>query len=131
MMTRIRFVAALFALVALSIAGVGGLWASTCAGDVDSDTASAAASMAGGCGAEMASMMTGNGSEDTKSPDPEGPHCPMAPAASSGACSTVATVPAEAPDFSALSPESAIVPLSASQTRDLLLVSAFFRPPRA
>ncbi|HEV2150076.1 MAG TPA: hypothetical protein VGR37_21950 [Longimicrobiaceae bacterium] len=131
MMTRIRVFAALFALIALSLAGAGALSASTCASGMDSGMVSAAASMMDGCGVEMAPMTDADRSEDTKPTHPEGPQCPMAPAAASGACSTVATVPAEAPDFSALSPESAIVPLSASQTRDLLLVSAFFRPPRA
>lgn len=131
MMNRIRIFAALFALIAFSLAGAGALWASTCASGMNSGTASAAASMMDGCGVGMAPMMDAERSEDTQPTQPEGPQCPMAPAASSGACSTQATVPAEAPDFSALSPENAIVPLSASQTRDLLLVTAFFRPPRA
>ena len=130
-MNRIRVFAALFALIALSLAGVGGLWASTCAPDVDSGTASAAASLMDGCGGEMASMMNVDRPEDTKSTQPEGPQCPMAPVASSGACTTVATVPSEAADFSVLSLENVIVPLSPDQTRDLLLSSAFFRPPRA
>lgn len=129
MMIRIRVFAALFALIALSLAGAGALWASACASN--SGTAAAPVSTTEGCGEAMASMMEADGSEDSKSTHPEGPQCPMAPVASSGACSTVATVPAEAPDLSAFSPENAIVPLSAEQTRDLLLVSAFFRPPRA
>ncbi|MEW5926082.1 MAG: hypothetical protein AB1941_01215 [Gemmatimonadota bacterium] len=131
MMTRIRLFAALFALIALSLAGAGALWASTCASGMDSGTVSAADSMADDRGVEMAPMMDADRSEDTQPTHPEGPQCPMASAAASGVCSTVATVPAEAPDFTALLPEGAIVPLSASQTRDLLLVSAFFRPPRA
>lgn len=131
MMTRIRFFAALSALIALSLTGAGALWASACAPGMDPGTASTAASMMGGCAAEVASNMDANGPADTESAHPEGPQCPMAPAASSGTCSGVVTIPADAPDFSVLSPESAIVPFSASQTRDLLLVSAFFRPPRA
>lgn len=131
MMTRIRFFAALCALIALSLTGAGALWASACVPEMNSEKASTAASMMGGCAAETPSTVDADGSGDTQSTHPDGPQCPMAPVASTGACVSVATVPAEAPDFSALSPGSAIVPLSASQTRDLLLVSAFFRPPRA
>lgn len=131
MMSRIRVVAALCALLALSFAWVEGAWASICAGGMDMEATSAVSAMVDGSEAMPMRDMNGSGPVLPDPDSPQAPHCPFAPLAAAGSCLTTASLPAATLDYSVLSPEGAVLPVSRNQTRHLLLVSSFFRPPRA
>jgi hypothetical protein len=125
MRSRFRFVAALLVLVTLSFTVAEGVWASTCMPGMGMARGTA---MAVGAGAGHAEGVDSSGSPNQHSD--QLPHCPLAPAA--GACIALATsLPAHAPESLAPSPEGAPAVVSSNDARPVLLVFAFFRPPRA
>lgn len=130
MKLRFRVLAALFALIALSISTVGGVWASTCALGMGTEMASmdAAAPDAGCPAATVGSHADGSGTDPSR---PDAPHCPFVPAGAAGSCALAASLPAGSFASLAPSPEGALLTVSPDNARDLLLASAFFRPPRA
>ncbi|MBW3655810.1 MAG: hypothetical protein KY444_06865 [Gemmatimonadetes bacterium] len=129
MKLRFRVLAALLALFALSLTWVQAGWASTCAPGAES-TAEASAE-AGGAASDCATDMGMSHSDDPRSGhgEPDAPACPFGPMTASGCVAP--SLPAHTPVAVAPSPEGAVLVGSADSTRDRLLSSAFFRPPRA
>jgi hypothetical protein len=133
MKPRFRFLAALFALVALSLSLAEGVWASTCAPGMGMDSAAMAsmdvASHEVDCPAATIGSHTDRSGTDRNQTDV--PHCPFVPAWVAGSCAVAASLPAGS--FASLSPsaEGALLAVAPDDARDILLVSAFFRPPRA
>jgi hypothetical protein len=119
-----RPVAAWLILLSLSLTVAEGVWASTCM---------AGMGMARNTAMTMGAAGHPEGVDDCGSPDQHSeqlPHCPFAPA--SGSCIALATsLPAHAPESFAPSPGGAPAIVSSNDARPVLLVFAFFRPPRA
>lgn len=80
--------------------------------------------------ADCSDAMIASSTDGSKAPHehPAGPDCPLAIAA--GSCAAAATLPAPAPEALVPSPEGTLLTISPDYTRDLLLVSALFHPPR-
>lgn len=133
MKLRFRFLAALFALVALSISTVGGVWASMCAPGMGMDSAAMAsmgvASHEADCPAATVGSHTDRSGTDRNHTD--APRCPFVPAGATGSCAVATSLPAGS--FASLAPsaEGALLAAAPENSRDTLLVSALFRPPRA
>ena len=135
MNSRFRHLAALFALIALIalIAGaVQGLWASTCLMEMPVITAvsTEAAASSGFCTHGMSAVEDRAGSsQDDSRPDES--RCPFMPMGTAGSCGVITALPAES-SF-ALEPSSpeALHSRLPNGARDLLLATAFFRPPIA
>lgn len=127
---RFRALAALIALIALTLSVAEGVWASTCRPGMELDTAlEVEAPSAADC---VMDMPTQSDESEGETPDrPMPPSCPFAAANPAGSCAVAASHPAASPLDLAPLPEGALLVLSADRTRNLLLVSAFFRPPRA
>ena len=128
MQIRFRSMAALVALLTLSLFWAESIWASMCPPDMEM----------GGPAAVMGEMGQPEGSCPMGAPTPErsddgpskAPHCPFVPA---GASSCTVGVPfvanvrlADAP-----SGEHALLLASSDHAKDLLLAIALFHPPRA
>ncbi len=132
MKLRFRFLAALFALIGLLAFVVEGAWASSCLEAAEMEMAAAPAI---GAVAPGASCMVGmalphaDAPSETQSDGSQAPHCPLTVAA--GSCAGALSLPSESAVSLAPSPEGADLVISPDQARDLLLASAFFRPPRA
>ncbi len=131
MKLRFRFLAALFALLGLLAFVVEGAWASSCPEAAEMEMpAPAVGAIAPGasCMAGMA-LPHADAPADTQDDGSQVPHCPLGVAA--GSCTGAVSLPAESAVSLAPSPEGADLVISPDQARDLLLASAFFRPPRA
>jgi hypothetical protein len=126
---RIRFLAALLALFALSAYIGEGVWASTCppgmetAATTDGDPPEAGA---------HAGMRHGPApsSGDADPPGPDAPPCPLGMAGAGSSC-VAAPLPAVATTLAHAARAHAATPLFLDSTHDRLLVAAHFRPPRA
>lgn len=130
MRSRFRVMAALFALLALTLSFAEGVSASTCMPGMDMgmDSSAEAAAASG----RMDEMTTPGRNSGDESPDrPAPPHCPFAPVSTPGSCVVAASLPATSSVDLAPSPEGALLVSPPEQTRDLLLVSTLFHPPRA
>ncbi len=131
MESRFRSAAALFALIALTLSFAEGVWASTC---MPSSEMTMASSMADPMQAGDDCMM--NTSAPTDDPADQTPqhstpsHCPVAPLSTAGTCVVAASLPGSSPLDLATFSEDAHLTLSLDQTRDLLLVSVLFHPPK-
>lgn len=129
-MSRFRLVAALLTLLTLSLTVVEGVWASTCVPGMETGGAPAAATMHDGhmdMGAPSGSERAEDAGTETGSPTM--PRCPLAPASGSCVALTV-SLPAHVPDSFVPSPTGVLLLTAPVQSRDLLVASAFFRPPR-
>lgn len=133
MKLRFRFLAALFALVALSLSTVGGVWAS-CAAEMEAETGAVSSldaadpgttCMAGTGMSRAGDSVQGDGSHSGA------PHCPTMPMGATGACGAALALPADSSPEIGLSILEARLSLSPDDTRDLLLAAHFFRPPIA
>ncbi len=133
MKLRSRVLAALFALFALSLSWVQGVWASTCEPGMGVESTLSVPAEAGGMEMDCPTRMGMSHSEaPTESQDQrDSPHCPFGPMAASGGCAVAPLMPVHAPVSVAPSPEGALLAVSPGPMRDLLSVFAFFRPPRA
>jgi hypothetical protein len=134
MRSRFRLVAALLALFSLSLTVAEGVWASTCMPGMgmggEPATATAPAAHAAGMAMQAPAGAESAHGLGTDSGSSQAPPCPLAPAP--GACIALATsLPAHAPESLAPSPEGAPAVVSSDDVRPVLLVFAFFRPPRA
>jgi hypothetical protein len=132
MNSRIRHVAALFALIALTIGTVQGLWASTCLMEMPVATTASteAAAPSGVCTHGMSAISDGI----SPSQDDGGtgaPHCPFMPMGVAGSCGAVMAFPAGSSLSLEPSSPEALLPRFPNEARDLLLAAAFFRPPIA
>lgn len=134
MKSHFRFFAALFALIAFTAFLAEGLWASTCYTEMGSGAFTTSSmegeAPSGACAAGMI-MPSTDESGDTDGSHSGVPHCPLIPVGATGSCTGVVSLPAGPLDDLAPSPEGALLSLAPDQARDLLLVAAFFHPPRA
>lgn len=130
MRSRFRVLAALCALIALTLSFGEGVWASMCMPAMEMGEAPAAEmSDASDRMMDMASQGVHTGGETPDGPEP--PHCPFAPVSTAGTCVAAASLPAASPIELVPSLEGALLVVAPEQKRDLLLVSALFHPPRA
>jgi hypothetical protein len=131
MRSRLRSLAALLALCALSLSMTGSAWAAMCA--ADAPAASAAAGGHGdahGHGHHGAAPAPASHGEHRRSGEGEAPTCPlMAPGAAGSCLGTFVGAAATARSASA-DPETHDFPLPRG-TRSLLDASPPFRPPEA
>lgn len=119
---------ALLALTALALSFAEGVWASSCPPGMPMQTATSETA-SDGC---MVAMSMGGEHSDTESTDnPADPHCPFAPLSTPGTCIIAASHPAPTPVSDLPSPEGQLLTPSLDQSRDLLLVSRLFHPPKA
>ena len=125
-MQRSRRIAAVFALVALTLSVAESVWASTCA-PMSASPVLAATASGSPHAADCPGGDTGAGAER---PGGEEPPCPFAPVVTPG-CVAAASLPASSavPGPPALEAEDREP--SAAAASDLLLGAALFRPPRA
>lgn len=130
MKARFRYLSALLALLALTVAAVQDLWASTCRVEMETAVAAAAepAAPSDACphGIRMATLGTDSPREGPQSSLPD---CPGMPMSVSGACGTAAALPEETGFASSYPPAGGLLPHRPDEARDLLIVAAFFRPP--
>ena len=125
---KLRPIAAVLALVALTISFAEGVWASSCTPGMAMDGMPAQSDV-DGCMVGMAGHV--NAADNPSSDPPTEPHCPFAPLSTAGACVVAASLPATPPVELAPSPEGALLTVFREDTRDLLLASELFHPPRA
>jgi hypothetical protein len=125
---RFRSLAALFALLALSLFWVEGVWASMCPPEMEID-APAAMSVDVGTDASVCPIGMAVPSSDSDENRSEGPHCPLTLGASS--CTVGLAFAAETAIPVVPSPEGARLVGSPDHAKDLLLAVALFHPPRA
>lgn len=130
MKLRFRVLAALLALLALSLTWVQAGWASTCAPGAES--AVVASDEASGTDVECPTDMGMSHSDGRRSghEQPDAPACPLGPIAASG-CAVATPLPARALAVALASTEGAVLSSFPDATSGRLLVSALFRPPRA
>lgn len=133
MKLRFRFLAALLALIGLLTFSVEGVWAATCASNMEVRPAAGSADQTAqvmSCAAE-ASAVRGNGAEMPDGNEPGAPHCPSMPMGATGACGAVLALPADvSPQLTSILPEAQLSPRT-DRVHELLLAGAFFRPPIA
>ena len=129
MSSRFRHLAAIFALIALTVGTVQGLWAATCHMEMSAETTAPPPPAQLGSGIHGVSALADGAGSSRDDAGPEAPHCPFAPMGMAGVCGPVTAVPAES--SAATNPASAEtrLPCLAIEARDLLLAHAFFRPP--
>lgn len=131
-MQRSRRVAAVLALVALTLSLAESVWASTCAPMSASSTVAAVANDTPNA-AECAGGYHGRHGEDgerTQRPGGEEPHCPFAPVVTPG-CVAAAALPTSSAVPAPPAIEREVAHPAAVAASDLLLQAALFRPPRA
>jgi hypothetical protein len=129
---RFHHFAALFALLALTMGMVQGLWASTCLMEMPVATTASTEAVApsGMCTHGMIAVSDGTGpSQDDGGPG--APHCPFMPMGVAGSCGAVMALPAGSSLSLEPSSPEALLPRFPNEARDLLLAAAFFRPPIA
>lgn len=130
--TRFRHLAALFALIALTLGAVQGLWASTCPIEMSVITTASteAAAPSGPCTLGMGPVADPVGSSQHDGA-PDAPHCPFTPMGLAGSCGAGIALAAESSISLEPSSPEALLPRFSTGARDLLLTAAFFRPPIA
>lgn len=124
---QFRVLAALFALVAFSLSVAEGVWASTCMPNM------AMAAIAGAVPDAPVDCEMSAPADEPSEPGSNLPaplHCPLTPLGASGSCTMLASLPVGPSADLVPSPEGALLAVSPDQTRDLLLVTALFHPPR-
>ena len=130
---RFRFLSALLALIGLLTFSVEGVWATTCASNMEVGSVAGSVDQTAqelSCSAE-ASVVRGNGAEMPDGSESGAPHCPSMPMGAAGACGAVLALPADAPpQLTSYLPEAQLSPRTES-AHELLLAGAFFRPPIA
>ena len=133
MKLRFHFLAALLALIGLLTFSVEGVWAATCASDMEAGSTNDSidqTAQAMSCSAE-ASVVRGNDAELPDGNESGAPHCPSMPMGAGGACGAVLALPADvSPQLTSFLPEAQLSPLT-DRVHELLLAGAFFRPPIA
>lgn len=132
MSLRFRHLAALLALIALTVGTVQGLWASTCRMGMPVVAAASAEATApsGVCTHGMPAAPDGAGSSQDDGP-PDAPRCPSMPMGMAGSCGAAIALPAGSAVLLEPSSPEALLPALPNEARDLLLTTAFFRPPIA
>jgi len=127
MRNRLRFIAALLALLALTVSVAEQAWAAAC---MSMDGSSPMTSVASEAGSPHAAG--GHGSpapgEDRSHPPSDAGSCPMA--AASGMACGVAALPVDAPPAPFGSEIHMAVPSAADEAPGSLALSSLFRPPR-
>ena len=123
-MQRSRRIAAVFALVALTLSLAETVWASTCAPMSASPAVAAQeAGHSGDCpGSEHSEPSEQRGGDE--------PHCPFAPVVTAG-CVAAASLPTSTSLAAPPAVEGEVAEPTAAAAADLLLGTALFRPPRA
>jgi hypothetical protein len=129
MKLRVRFLAALLALIGLLTFSVEGAWAASCAEMGSADSGMGHAAQAESCSFGAAAVHA-NGAD---MPDGESgaPHCPGMPMGAAGACGAALALPTDSSPELAHSVLEAQLSLPADRVHELLLAGAFFRPPIA
>ena len=132
MNTRFRHLAALFALSALTVGAVQGLWASTCPMEMPVATTASMEAVApsGVCTHGMTALSDRTASSQDED-RPDAPPCPFMPIGMAGSCGAVVALPAGSSISLEPSSPEALLPRFPDEARDLLLAAAFFRPPIA
>ncbi|HUG39933.1 MAG TPA: hypothetical protein VMM12_05595 [Longimicrobiales bacterium] len=123
-MQRSRRIAAVFAVVALTLSLAETVWASTCA---PMSASPAVAAQEAGHSADCPAKGHDEGSEH---PGGEEPHCPFAPVVTPG-CVAAASLPTSSSVPTPPAVEAEVTEPAAAAAADLLLGAALFRPPRA
>lgn len=127
---RIRVLAALLALFALSAYFAESVVAASClpgSGSGHERIVGDGADLAAHGGMHHAPVAP---SEGTPDPRPEAPACPLGMTGAGSSC-VAASLPGAADAVRPLTATVRSVPLLSDQSRDRLLVSAHFRPPRS
>lgn len=132
MNSRFRHLSALFALIALTMGMVQGLWASSCSMEMPVATTASTEAVApsGVCTHAMSALTDRVGSSQDDS-GPDAPPCPFVPMGMAGSCGAVVALPAGSSVSLEPSSPEALLPRLPNEARDLLLAAAFFRPPIA
>ena len=119
---------AFLALTALAHSFAEGVWAASCPPGMPMQTATSETA-ADGCMVAMG--MDGEHADTESTENPADPHCPFAPLSTPGTCIVAASHPAPSPASDLPSPEGQLLSPSLEPSRDLLLVSSLFHPPKA
>lgn len=127
MRTRLRFFAALLALLALTTSMVGQAWAAACVGMEGSHSSMVVASEAGPSQASVVHDIPHPGEHRSHSP-PDAPSCPMA--AGAGMVCSVTALPVDASLAPLGSEVHTVVLPAADEAPGSLALSSLFRPPR-
>jgi hypothetical protein len=128
---RLRILAALFALFALTAYFAESVAASWCMPSMQSAHSEASAdSQADPHGGLHHGHTPGEPSEGSHCPHSEAPVCPVGMMGAGASC-VAALLPATAETMRLAGPTYETSPLGSNQTHDRLLVTAHFRPPRA
>jgi hypothetical protein len=125
---RLRTLAALLALFALSAYFAESVMASWCM--PGAETSASADGSAPGAHAGMHHGVPQGGSPEAEYPDSEAPPCPFGMTGAGASC-VAAPLPATSEPVRAVPIAQASLLLLLVQSPDLLLVTAHFRPPRA
>lgn len=131
MKLRLRLLPACFALFALSLWWVEGAWASSCQSGMAMESGVAASAEMGGMAGMPMDCSAAGGAHQNGSGQDGAPRCPLGTMAVAGACVAAPSLPPSGMTVPAPAPEGALLLVSPDPMRDLLSVSAFFRPPRA
>jgi hypothetical protein len=126
---RLRFLAALLALFALSAYVGESVWASTCPPGMATPATTDGDLPEPGAHAGM-HHGSAPASGDADPPRPDAPPCPLGMAGAGSSC-VAAPLPAAATAMAQAALAHAATPLFLDSTHDRLLVAAHFRPPRA
>lgn len=130
MKLRVRFLAALVALLGLLTFSVQGAWAATCVTNMDMGFSVDPASAGPSCSADAAALHA----PDAQVPDsgaPSAPHCPILPMGAGAGCGAVFAVTSGPALPLTPSPVEARLSPRADDMREFLLAGVFFRPPIA
>lgn len=127
MRIRLRFFAALLALLALSTSMVQQSWAAACVGMDGSHSSAVVASESGPSQASIVHDAPDPGEHRSHSP-PDGPSCPMA--AGAGMVCSVIALPVDASLAPFGSEVHSVVLPAADEAPGSLALSSLFRPPR-
>lgn len=129
MKLRVRFLAALFALSALILFQVEGLWASS-ACSTEMETPVAAQTAGADSHSEACPMGQPGQAHEHDGQGSQGPDCPLMPTGAASCVGGVALLPSS--DEPALGPAVDELSLaSSSHAKDLLLAVSLLRPPQA
>ena len=126
MRRRTRWIAGLFAFVAMTLSVAETVWASTCAPMADMREPAASAQNAPTEHSGMPGMPGEPGTEGGEEAE-----CPFSPATTAQGCSGAASLPAQAIGALAPAPERIAGVRTATTRQDPLLETALFHPPRA
>lgn len=133
MKLRFRLLGAFFALIGLLTFSVEGVWAATCATNMEAESATSSveqASQAQSCSVDAAASRA-NDADLPNGNDSGSPHCPRMPMDAAGTCGAALALPAAiSPQLISTPPELQLAPRT-DRVPELLLARAFFRPPIA